>query len=235
MKVVAADSSAAILNGCFKPLLVVAAAAVLVEPPYRKISFCLAEPVFAEVEKGHLLIVHELELCKRVLKDVKADEVHLDMSLGGLSCEELSLIQLSRMRISGRARSRISRILPKIRKIASDIRRVYGIDVLAIGKDSIPVRIAELTSGSHAVLYSAERAIREKCALKLGLPAKCSVTFDKGNVTLRSLVPAEQDIVGCAEDDNKVLEKVQISEMLNPRARGFRVLEITPSEHPRAE
>ena len=226
---VAADSGAATLNDHFKPLRVVAVAAVLVEPPYRKISFCLAEPIFVEVEKGHLLVVHELELCQRVLKEVKADEVHLDMSLGGLSLEELSLIQLSRMRISSRARSQIPKILPRLRKIASDIKRVYGIDVSAIGKDSIPVRIAELTSGAHAVLYCAERVVKENSVLRLGLPAKCSVSFVGSNVALRSLVPAEQEIVGCAEDDKKVLEKVQISEMLNPCARGFRVLEITPS------
>lgn len=228
MKVVAADSGAAVLNKRFKPLLVVAAAAVLIEPPYKKISFCLAEPIFADVENGHSLVVHELELCQRVLKQVKADEVHLDMSLGGLSVEELSMIQLSNMRVSSRARSRISKILPRIRKIAADIKRVYNIDVLAIGKSSIPVRIAELTSGAHAVLYSAERAIKEKSVLKLGLPTKCSAKFAGGNVTLQSLMPAEHDIAGYAEDDKKVLEKVQISEMLNPRARGFRVLEITP-------
>jgi len=226
--VVAADSGAAVLNDHFRPLLVVAAAAVLVEPPYRKISYCLAEPIFAKVENGHLLVVHELELCQRVLKEVKADEVHLDMSLGGLSLEELSLIQLSKMRISNRARGRISMILPKIRKIASDIKRVYGIDVLAIGKDSIPVRIAELTCGAYAVLYCAERSVKEKSVLRLGLPANCSVKFDMGKVALRSLVPVEEDIMGCAEDDKKILEKVQISEMLNPCARGFRVLEITP-------
>jgi len=227
--VVAADSGAAILNNHFRPLQVVAVAAVLVEPPYRKISFCLAEPIFAKVEDGHLLVVHELELCHRVLKEVKADEVHLDMSLGGLSLEELSLIQLSKMRISTRGRSQISQILPKIRKIASDIKRVYGIDVLAIGKDSIPVRIAELTSGAHAILYCAERAIREKSLLRLGLPAKCSMNSVGGNVALRSLIPAEEDVTGYAEDDKKVLEKVQVSEMLNPCARGFRVLEITPN------
>jgi len=225
--VVAADSGAAILNDNFRPLLVVASTAGLIEPPYTKISSCLAEPIFAKVENGHLLIVHELELCQRVLKKVKADEVHLDMSLGSLSLEELSLIQLSKMRISTRARSRISIILPKIRKIASDIKRVYGIEVLAIGKESIPVRIAELTCGAHAVLYGADRAVKENRVLRLGLPAKCSVSFDEGKVALRSLVPAEQEIVGCAEDEKKVLEKVQISEMLNPCARGFRVLEIS--------
>jgi len=77
-------------------------------------------------------------------------------------------------------------------------------------------------------LYCAERVVKKKKALKLGLPAKCCVELVKGNVILRSLVPAEQDIIGCAEGGKKALEKVQISEMLNPRARGFRVLEISP-------
>ncbi len=225
---VAADSGAAVLNDRFKPLTIVATTAGLIEPPYKKISFCLAEPIFSEVENAPFLIVHELELCQRVLKKIKADEVHLDISLRGLNLVDLSLIQLSKMRISGRARSHISKILPKIRKISSDIKRVYGIEVLAIGKESIPVRIAELTCGAHAVLYCAERVVKQKKALKLGLPAKCSVELVKNNVILRSLLPAEQDIVGRAEDEKKVFEKTKISEMLNPRARGFRVLEISP-------
>jgi len=155
LRVVAADSGAAVLDDYFKPLLVVAATAVLVDPPYRRARFCLAEPIFSKVEEGPLLVIHELELCR---------------------------IQLSRMRISGRARRQVLKILPKIRKIASDIRRVHDIEVLALGKNSIPVRIAELTSGAYAVLYSAERAVKEA-----------------------------------------------FSEMLNPRARGFRVLEINPT------
>lgn len=228
MRIVAADSGAAILNDHFEPLLVVAVAAVMVEPPYRNVSFCMAEPIFAKVENGPLLIIHELELCQNLLKEVRADVIHLDMSLGGLSVEELSPIRLSRMRISGKARGQVLRILPRIRKIASNIKRLYGIEVLAIGKDSVPVRIAELISGAHAVLYSAEKVVEERSGLRLGLPAKCHARVLEGSVTLRSLAPAEHDIIGYAKDDKKVLEKVQILEMLNPRARGFRVLEITP-------
>ena len=228
LRVIAADSGAAVLDDCFKPLLVVAATAVLVDPPYRRASFCLAEPIFSKVEEGPLLVIHELELCQRLLKEVKADVVHLDMSLGGLSLEELSAVQLSRMRVSGRARRQILRVLPRLRKLASDIRRVHDIEVLAIGKDSIPVRIAELTSGAHAVLYSAERAVKEVKKMRLGLPAKCQLGTFSGGVELHSLEPAEHDIVGRARDENKVMEKVMFSEMLNPRARGFRVLEITP-------
>lgn len=228
LRVVAADSGAAVLDDYFKPLLVVAATAVLVDPPYRRASFCIAEPIFSKVEEGPLLVIHELELCRNLLKEMEADVVHLDMSLGGLSLEELSAVQLSRMRISGRARRQVLKILPKIRKIASDIRRVHDIEVLALGKNSIPVRIAELTSGAYAVLYSAERAVKEARKLKLGLPAKCQLNTFSGGVELHSLEPAEHDVAGCARDENDVMEKVLFSEMLNPRARGFRALEINP-------
>lgn len=227
---VAADSGAAILSDRFEPLCVVAVAAVLVEPPYREASSYLAEPIFAEVEKGPILIIHELDLCQKLLKEVKADVVHLDMSLGGLNLEELSPIQLSEMKISSKAKKEILGILPKIRKIASGLKQVYGIDVLAIGKESIPVRIAELTSGAHAILYASEKAIMEKAKVRVGLPMNCQQRFSKDGVNLQSLVPIEHDVEGYAKDEKKVLEKVRFSEMLNPCVRGFRVVEIIPKK-----
>ncbi|MDH5636512.1 MAG: DUF4152 family protein [Candidatus Bathyarchaeota archaeon] len=229
MRVVAADSGAAILNDRFDPLEVVAAVATLVEPPYREASLCLAEPIFASVEKGYLLVVHELELCQKLLKEAKADVVHLDVSLGGISIEELSVVGISKLRVSSKARGQVLKILPKIRKIAADIKRVYGIEVLALGKESVPVRVAELTSGAHAILYSMEKAVKENTKLRLGLPVKCQPKFLDDGVALESLIPAEQDVVGYAKDDKGILRKVQTSEMLNPCARGFRLLEITPS------
>jgi len=228
LRVVAADSGAAILNDRFEPLRVVAAVAILVEPPYKEASLCLAEPIFANVEKGYLLVVHELELCQKLLKEAKADVVHLDVTLGGISLEELSVVGISKLRVSSKARGQVLKILPKIRKIAADIKRVYGIEVLALGKESIPVRIAELTSGAHAILYSMEKAIKENTKLKLGLPVKCQPKFLDDAVTLQSLVPAEQEVVGYAKDDKGILGKVQTSEILNPCVRGFRLLEITP-------
>jgi len=228
LKVVAADSGAAVLDERFEPLLVVSASAVLVEPPYREASFHLTEPIFVEVEKGSLLIVHELELCQQLLKEVKADVVHLDMSLGGLNLEELSPIQLSEMKISGKARKGILSILPKLRKLALNMKQAYGVEVLAIGKNSVPVRIAELTTGAHAILYSSERAMQEGTKIRLGLPVKCQTKISKNVVTLQSLVAGEHDIIAYAKDEKKILEKVQISEMLNPCLRGFRILEIAP-------
>ena len=90
MRIVAADSGAAILNDRFEPVFVVAAVAIMTEPPYRKASSILAEPIFTNVDQGYHLIVHELELCQKLLKNVNADAVHLDMSLGGITLENLS-------------------------------------------------------------------------------------------------------------------------------------------------
>ena len=227
MKIVAADSGAALLNERFEPLQVVAACAVLVEPPYTKTTSLLAEPIFTNVEDGHRLVVHELELCLELLKTVKADMVHVDMSLGGLSVEELSALSLSQIRVSGRARGHLLRILPQLRKLALDIKRVYNIDVSAIGKESVPIRIAELTAGAYAVLYSAEKAVKEVKSLRLGLPARCTVKTNGDRVITESLLPAEQDITGYVKDENQVLQKVKLAEMPNPIARGFRLLEIT--------
>src|SRR3989304_3324440 len=106
LRIVAADSGAALLDNRFEPWEVVAACAVLVEPPYTKVTSCLAEPIFTKVEGGHRLVVHELELCMNLLKTVKADLVHLDMSLGGLSLEELSALSLTQLHVSGKATGR---------------------------------------------------------------------------------------------------------------------------------
>jgi len=229
MKIVAADSAAAVLNECFEPLKIVATAAVLVEPPYREASAQIGEPVFANVENGHQVIVHELELCRALLKTYRADVVHLDVSLGAASVETLSPIQFSGMKISRKARSSLLKILPKIRKISGEITRNYEIQVLAIGKESIPVRIAELTAGAYAVLYVTKQAIEESKPLLLGLPSKCSLKIAENRAVLHSLIPAEHDLSGSAEDKENVLSKAQIVETPNPRARGFRALKITPT------
>lgn len=89
MKVISSDSAAAILDQQYKPLYLVASVSVLVNPPYREPSFRLAEPIFKEVESGFDVIVHEAELCRSLLDKIKADVIHLDMSLGGVSIEAL--------------------------------------------------------------------------------------------------------------------------------------------------
>lgn len=227
MRIIAADSSAAILNTKFEALSIVAAASVSVSPPYREADDVLAEPIFVPAEKGQEVIVHEAELCRDLIGKVKADVVHLDMSLGAISLEQLSPIEFSGMRLSGKAKHHLLRILPKLRKIAGEITQKHGVEVLAIGKESIPVRIAELTSGAHAILYACEKALKEDQSILLGLPSKCQPRLSEKEVYLYSLITAEHDVRGHAEDKQDLLKKVNIMEMLNPVARGFRTLKIT--------
>ena len=124
LKIISADSAAAILDEQFKPILHVASVSVLVEPPYREPSFRLAEPIFREVDNGFDVIVHEAELCRCLLDKMKADVIHLDMSLGGISVEELSPVELTNLRASPRGRQNILKILPRLRKIAAEIKRL---------------------------------------------------------------------------------------------------------------
>jgi hypothetical protein len=226
LRIIAADSSAAVLNEKFEPLTIVATASVLVNPPYREPSACLAEPVFADASNGHEVVIHEAELCRDLLVKVKADVVHLDMSLGAIRLEQLSPIEFTNMRISNKAKRHLLKILPRIRRTANEITQKYGIDVLAIGKESIPVRIAELTSGAHAILYACEKAIKDNKPILLGLPSKCQFRLAGKMVYLYSLMAGEHDIRGFAEDRQESLKKVNIAEMLNPVARGFRTLKI---------
>jgi len=228
LKIIAADSSAAILNEKFEPMYIVATAAVLVKPPYREPSDCLAEPVFADAENSHEVIVREAELCKQLVAKVGADVVHLDISLGAVSLEQLSPIQFSNLKISSKAKSNLIKILPRLRKIAGEITQKYGVETLAIGKESVPVRVAELTAGAHAIIYASEKAAKESTPLMLGLPLKCQPRFIENKVYVQSLMAAEHDVKGYAIDNKAALKKVNIVEILNPVARGFRTLRIIP-------
>ncbi|PMB74274.1 hypothetical protein C0199_00425 [Candidatus Bathyarchaeota archaeon] len=228
MNIVAADSSAAILNEKFEPIYIVATAAVLVKPPYREPSECLAKPVFADAGDSHEVIVHEAELCKQLVARMGADVVHLDISLGAIPLEQLSPIQFSNLKISSKAKSNLIKILPRLRKIAGEITQKYGVETLAIGKDSIPVRVAELTAGAYAIIYASEKAVKENSPLMLGLPLKCQPRFKENKVYVYSLMAAEHDVRGYAFDNTNVLKKVNIAEILNPVTRGFRTLKITP-------
>jgi hypothetical protein len=226
LRIISADSAAAILDPQFKPLYLVASVSVLVEPPYREASCRLAEPIFREVDSGFDVIVHEAELCLDLLGKIKADVVHLDMTLGGVSVEELSPVELSNLRASRTGRQNILKILPRLRKLAGEARRLYGVDMLAIGKESVPVRIAELTAGSEAILFACKKVIDEKEPVVLGLPIMCQPRFTEDRVCLNSLMPAEHDIRGFAVDSEGNLAKVKLSETLNPCAKGFRALTI---------
>ena len=100
--------------------------------------------------------------------------------------------------------------------------------MLAIGKESVPVRVAELTAGAEAVLFACQRAVEQKESLLLGLPMMCQPRVLGDRVYLQSLIGAEHDVRGYSIDSGGILAKVNLVESLNPIARGFRALKITP-------
>jgi hypothetical protein len=202
---------------------------VVVDEPYKEAHVRLARPIFKDVSDGYEVIVGEAELCRDLLSTVQADVVHLDVSLGSVPVEELSPVQLSNMRLSGKARQHLLRLLPRLRRIAGEIKRVHGLDMLAIGKESVPVRVAELTAGAEALLFACAQALEEKEEVLLGLPSRCQPIIAGRRVYLYSLMAAEHDLRGYAEDSLQVLNKVNIAETLNPCARGFRALRIKPT------
>jgi len=228
LRIISADSAAALLDERFMPTKHVASVAVLVEPPYTKADIRIAEPIFREVENGFDIIVHEAELCQDLLETEEADVVHLDMTLGGFPIDELSPVELVSLRVSNKARSNVLKILPQLRRIAGEIRRKHNIEMVAIGKESMAVRVAELTAGSEAILFAAAKVVEEQKPVLLGLPTKCQHKLVRGRVYLNSLMEAENDVKGYATDTNKLLNNVDIAEMQNPVARGFRALRMSP-------
>jgi hypothetical protein len=228
VRIISADSAAAILDEKFQPKTLIASAAVLVDEPYREAHVRLAEPIFKEVDDSRDVIVHEAQLCQLLLETVQADVVHLDASFGGVPVEELSPVELTNYRVSPKARVNLLKILPKLRRIAGEIRRKHNIDMLAIGKESLAVRVAELTAGAEAVLLAADKVLEDKEAVVVGLPTRCTHHVVGDRVYLQSLIEAEHDVRGYAQDKNDILSGVQVLEMPNPVTRGFRALKIAP-------
>ena len=85
------------------------------------------------------------------------------------SCRQLSLQSCEHLERP----KNILKILPRLRKISCEIKRLHDVNLLAIGKESVPVRIAELTSGAEAILFACRKAVDEKETVLLGLPYMC--------------------------------------------------------------
>ena len=228
LKIVSADSAAAVLDEKYNPLFLVASAAVLVEEPYREAHVRIAEPIFREANNNYDVILKEAQLCQTLLETVKADVVHLDSTLGAVPVDELSPVELLNLKVSSKARENLFKILPKLRLTAGEIRRKHGIEMLAIGKESMPVRIAELTAGSEAILYACELALEKKQQVLLGLPTRCRHHVVDDKVYLVSLMESEDNVRGYAQDSREVLKRVVLADTLNLVARGFRALRLTP-------
>ena len=227
LRIIASDSGGAVLDEGFGPEKIVAASAVLVKPPYTQAEKDLSVPIFEDTNSQNI-ILREMKLSRELLKHEHADIIHLDMTLGSVSILDLTLVKLEGMRLSREAKNNIRRQLPHLRSLAAEIKRVHSIDVLAIGKKSGPIRIAELIIAAHSLIYCSEKVIEEKTPLILGLPTACTVKKTRRGALATSLISTEEELLGFAEDENMVLSGVKTKEMVNPILRGFRIIQIQP-------
>ena len=222
MKVATVDSGCSILDRDLKPITILSSVAVVVDRPYEK-------PVNLEVRWGDYtltdpnVLVYELELCQKLLANEDADCVHLDLTLGGVNLLDLTDEALFQMQLSPTGRSFLHAIMPKLRRIAAEIGETHHIPVLAMGKRSIPVRVAEL----HAAAYGVQQAIRKAQTsdepIHVGLPSKVMADFDTdGVVRVSSAEPMEASLTAEAP----VADGVEVERFLNPVTRGFQVLRL---------
>lgn len=208
-----------------------ASAAVRVSPPYEKPDASLGRSLFESVRDSHTLVIHEIQLCRDLIRSgIDADVIHIDMTLGGASIGSLTMEKLVSMCVPERGRVSIEEALPVLREVARELGAVYGLDTLAIGKRSRAVRVAELTAGAYAVIYAAKRALEMGEEIRLGLPRLCTFRHENDTVSLVSIVPSQEGMMGYARDETGIVRRVEIDEGRNPQVRGFNYLRISLSD-----
>jgi len=96
-----------------------------------------------------------------------------------------------------------------------------GIEILAIGKESVAVRIAELYAGIYSVKWGIEYAMKEGF-VRIGLPRYMTVEITENKIVGKSLDPREGGLYG-----EIPIEKIDTDWEIypNPVARMFMVFE----------
>lgn len=223
--IVAADTGSALLNEDLEQVKTIATACVATQYPFA----------FAEVHKGIYVlsrpedrenIVTEAQLCLELAVEVKPAEVHLDISLGGAEVSKLNDQGAWLDRLSEKGREALRAIIPRIRDVAKEIEERTSAKVLAIGKKSPAVRVAELTAGAYGMAYAIKRAVSSGEDVYVGLPKLCSVEVSRDFLFVRSLKEGER-CFGFINVDNELLEAVRLYEFNNPHVEGFKVVKIS--------
>ena len=224
MRIATVDSACSILNESLAPMNILAMVGIVVDHPYE-------QPSTIQVRReDHLLsdpnlLVDELKLCQEMLGKEQVDSIHLDMSLGGMNILEITQADLLfRIPISPSGREVLRAILPELQRIATAIDEQYHIPVLAIGKRSGPVRLAELHAAAYGVAKAIEKAKESGKILYVGLPVGTTAVFNGSKVIVTSLIPIESKM----RAEAPVSDGVQVESFLNPIIRRFHALKITP-------
>jgi len=224
MRVATVDSACSVLDENFLPTNIIATVGIIVDHPYKEPAYIHNKSKDYSLT-DYAIIVNELKVCEEMLATQKADYVHLDMSLGGVNILDIKEEDiLYKIPLSDTGRTIIRLILPELQNIAKSIKDKYQIPVLAIGKKSHPVRLAELYAAAYGMSRAIDKVRESRQTIFVGLPVRTTAAITDGNVKIASQEPMEDTL--CAEVP--VADGVSIEAFHNPIVRGFQTIKLTP-------
>ncbi|ACJ15503.1 hypothetical protein, conserved [Thermococcus onnurineus NA1] len=224
MRIVAADTGGALLTEEYEPVGLIATVAVLVEKPYRTATLSIvkyADPFNYDMS-GRQAVKDEAFLAVKLAKKVKPDVIHLDSTLGGIEVRKLDDVTIDALTITERGKAVWHELRKDLQPLAKKFWEDTGIEILAIGKSSVPVRIAEIFSGIYTAKWAIDYA-RENGRVMVGLPRYMEVELLSGKIRGESLDPREGGLYGEVEADT---DGIGWELYPNPLVRRFMVLEV---------
>ncbi|WP_461864373.1 DUF4152 family protein [Thermococcus sp.] len=224
MRIVASDTGGALLDGDYTPIGLIATAAVLVEKPYRTASMSIVKysDPFSYDMSGRQAVKDEALLAMKLARKTKPDVVHIDSTLGGIEIRKLDDVTIDALRISDRGKAVWHDLRKDLQPLAKRLWEDTGIEMVAIGKESVAVRIAEIFAGIYTARWAVEYARKNK-RTSVGLPRYMSVELRPGKIYGESLDPREGGLFGEIEAET---EGIGWELYPNPLVRTFMVLEV---------
>lgn len=197
MIIVGADSGTSLLNERFQGDGPFVTCAVKVEAPYS--TPC--KVIYRKARKRRV-IEGEIELALKLAREEGADEVHLDIPGGRLSRKKGDVPLISEIR---------------------DFESETGIRVLGLGKLSLAVRLAEISTATYSIVLLSDQEGKGKFSLGLPKGVYTTVKDDKREVESKSMYPWE-DLKVKAVLRRRITYNTIYQ---NPVLRGYWVLDVT--------
>ncbi|ASJ11757.1 DUF4152 family protein [Thermococcus thioreducens] len=224
MRIVSADTGGALLTEDYEPVGLIATAAVLVDKPYRTATLSIVKygNPFDYDMSGRQAVREEAFLAVELARKVRPDVIHLDSTLGGIEVRKLDGPTIDALTITDRGKEVWKDLAKDLQPLAKKFWEETGIEIIAIGKSSVPVRIAEIYSGIYTAKWAVEYA-RENGKAIVGLPRYMTVEIRPGKIYGESLDPREGGLFGEIEANT---EGIGWEIYPNPLVRRFMVLEV---------
>ena len=223
MRFVAADTGGALLTEDYEPVGLIATVAVLVEKPYKTATFSMAKYAdpFNYDMSGRQAVRDEAFLAVELAREVKPDVIHLDSTIGGIEVRKLDDPTIDALTITDRGKEVWKDLAKDLQPLAKKFWEETGIEIIAIGKSSVPVRIAEIYSGLYTAKWAIDYA-RENGRVRVGLPRYMGVEIRPGKIYGESLDSREGGLFGEIEANT---DGIGWELYPNPLVRRYMVLE----------